>query len=234
MVEKQFPSGTDVIRQGDEGDFFYVVESGTLDCLISREGDGGQPTKVTDYSAGGTFGELALMYGAPRAATVRATSNVVLWALDRVPFRKMLMNATHRQRRTYESFLAEIPLLLSLEPYERHKIADALDSRVFEDGEVVMRQGDTGDEFYLIESGEARVSKIDEHGIERIYPNLTRGKYFGELALLTNKPRQASIVAVGRLKCAVLNKRQFNRLLGPAKDIIKRDAANYAAMKALV
>lgn len=70
------------------------------------------------------------------------------------------METANRKRKMYESFLEEVPLLVSLEPYERHKIADALESVSFEDGEVVIRQGDSGDSFYIIESGEARVVKV--------------------------------------------------------------------------
>lgn len=100
------------------------------------------------------------MYNAPRAATVRATSDAVVWALDRVTFRRILMETTNKKLKMYEEFLEEVPLLKSLEPYERHKIAEALESVTFEDGETVIKQGDVGENFYIIESGEARVVKV--------------------------------------------------------------------------
>ncbi|KAJ3205661.1 hypothetical protein HDU67_008715 [Dinochytrium kinnereticum] len=228
MSEKRVSPGEEVIRQGGVGDFFYVVETGSLDVLVSRNGQ--TPVKVTDYGNGGSFGELALMYNAPRAATVIATAESVLWALDRVTFRRILMENTSRKRRMYESFLEEVPLLVSLEAYERHKIADALESVVFGDGEVVIRQGDLGENFYIIESGEARVSQLDSDGVEHELPGLERGHYFGELALLTNQPRKATITAVGRLKLATLGKKAFVRLLGPVVNIIKRNADNYSSI----
>ncbi|KAJ3195889.1 hypothetical protein HK101_010721 [Irineochytrium annulatum] len=177
MSEKRVQPGEDVINQGGVGDYFYVVETGSLDVLVARNGDA--PVKVTDYGAGGSFGELALMYNAPRAATVTAVSECVLWALDRVTFRRILMENTSRKRRMYEDFLEEVPLFLSLEPYERHKIADALESVVFNDGEAVIRQGDPGEAFFIIESGEADVSKIDDDGTEIPLPSLKKGDYFG-------------------------------------------------------
>lgn len=172
MAEKQVAKDTTVIEQGGVGDFFYVVESGTLDCFI---GD----TKVTNYEAGGSFGELALMYNAPRAATIIATSDCVLWALDRVTFRTILMENTSRKRRMYEYFLSEVALLKSLESYEKHKIADALESVYFEDGQEVIKQDDVGDQFYIIESGKAVVLKADANGDAQQVNQLERGSYFG-------------------------------------------------------
>lgn len=225
MAEKKVLKGDEVIKQGGIGDYFYVVETGSLDVLVARNGN--PPVKVTDYGPGGSFGELALMYNAPRAATVVATSDCVLWALDRITFRRILMENTSRKRRMYESFLEEVPLFHSLEAYERHKIADALESVTFNDGEVVIRQGAVGESFYIIESGDAKVTQADDTGKVHELPSLTKGDYFGELALLTEKPRVATITAKGKLKVATMNKRAFVRLLGPVVDILKRNATNY-------
>jgi cAMP-dependent protein kinase regulator len=89
------------------------------------------------------------------------------------------MDSTSKKRRMYESFLEEVPLLKSLEAYERHKIADALESVTFNDGDVVIKQGDPGDNFYIIESGEATVTQVDEAGKEFALHSLKKGDYFG-------------------------------------------------------
>ncbi|KAI8979968.1 camp-dependent protein kinase regulatory subunit [Pilobolus umbonatus] len=227
MTEKYVERDVTVIEQGGVGDYFYVVESGTLDCFISKNGE--DRVKVTSYEAGGSFGELALMYNAPRAATIITTSDCVLWALDRITFRTILMENTSRKRRMYESFLSEVVLLKSLESYEQHKIADALESVYFEEGQEVVKQGDVGDQFYIIESGEAIVLK-SENGVVQQVNRLGRGSYFGELALLNDSPRAATVVASGRLKCATLGKKAFTRLLGPVLDILKRNSENYYAV----
>lgn len=177
MAEKQVEKGATVIEQGAVGDYFYAVESGTFDCYISKNGEA--PIKVVSYEAGGSFGELALMYNAPRAATIIATSESVLWALDRVTFRRILMENTSRKRKMYEAFLGEVPLLRSLKPYERHKIADALESVYYEDGDSIVKEGDVGDSFYIIESGEARVFRITPSGEQQEVNCLERGGYFG-------------------------------------------------------
>ncbi|KAG0352498.1 cyclic nucleotide-binding-like protein [Gamsiella multidivaricata] len=229
MAEKRFRSRESVIEQGAVGDYFYVVETGTLDVFVAKNGNPSE--KVFEYGPGGSFGELALMYNGPRAATVTTTSDVVLWALDRITFRRILMENTSRKRRMYEAFLETVPLLVSLEPYERHKIADALESVYFEDGQTVVCQGDQGDNFFIIESGEATVTKYSEEGEEFPMPGLGPGQYFGELALLNEMPRAATVKAQGRLKCATLGKRAFVRLLGPVVEIIKRNSVNYQTIE---
>jgi cAMP-dependent protein kinase regulator len=85
MTSVHVQSGDQVIRQGDAGDLFYVVDSGEFEVYVASAG--ASDTKVMDVMNGGSFGELALMYGSPRAATVRAVSDGRLWALDRTTFR---------------------------------------------------------------------------------------------------------------------------------------------------
>ncbi|KAI7834386.1 cyclic nucleotide-binding-like protein [Kickxella alabastrina] len=222
--------GQSVIVQGGVGDYFYIVERGTFDIY---KASGGDPVKVAQVADGGSFGELALMYNAPRAATVTATSDATLWALDRITFRSLLMERTSRKRRLYERFLETVPLLKSLEPYERQKIADALESVTFNDGDVIMHQGDPGHDFFLIEQGTVKVYKTDGDGVSREYPALGQGGYFGELALIDNQPRQATLISCGRTKCARMSRDAFNRLLGPVINIIRREAGNYMHIQSL-
>ena len=80
-------------------------------------------------SDGGSFGELALIYGTPRAATVKAKTDVKLWAIDRDSYRRILMGSTIRKRTKYEKFLEEIPLLKDLDKWERLSVADAAEPR---------------------------------------------------------------------------------------------------------
>ncbi|KAG1519332.1 hypothetical protein G6F52_008723 [Rhizopus delemar] len=223
MAIKKVAKGVRVIEQGGVGDYFYVVESGQLDCLIDGK-------KVTSYGPMGSFGELALMYNAPRAASIIATTDCVLYALDRMTFRSILMENTNQKRSMYERFLSEVPIFKSLEIYERHKIADALESVVYENKDVVIREGDVGEEFYLIENGEAAFYKTLPDGTQKQVMIGRKGDYFGELALLNDKPRAATVVSNGRLKCATLNKKAFIRLLGPVMDILKRNTENYHAV----
>ncbi|KAK4047166.1 hypothetical protein OIV83_005618 [Microbotryomycetes sp. JL201] len=243
MKEVTVDKGTEVIVQGAVGDFFYVVESGSFEAWVRAPpthqylGPGqtqtipGEEKKVATYGPGGSFGELALMYNAPRAATVVATSRSVLWALDRVTFRSILIEHTSRKRKMYETFLAEVPILASLNDRERSKIADALEEKVYEEGENVVVEGEVGKNFYIIENGQAEVlrrRKSSGPGFDdEVLGTLGKGDYFGELALLNSAPRAATVRAMpgqGRLRVATLGEKAFTRLLGPVIDILQRKA----------
>ncbi|KAF8138646.1 cyclic nucleotide-binding-like protein [Boletus edulis] len=261
MQERRVNKDEVVIRQGDVGEYFYVVESGLFYCYIhpeplpptwltenpsstmSSQADkflqpGYHPVygrKVMECKPGNSFGELALMYGHPRAATVQAIEPSTVWALDRITFRTIILKAAHRRRTMYEHFLSTVPLLSSLEPGERSKIADALVSRVYPDGEAVVSQGEMGDTFFFVEEGEAIVTKKhrceEDDWREITVGHLKKGDYFGELSLLRLAPRAATVSAVHRadqsqpkLKVAALDAPSFTRLLGPLREIMERTA----------
>ncbi|KAJ5511980.1 cAMP/cGMP-dependent protein kinase [Penicillium expansum] len=225
LVEKPIPAkDIKVISQGDAGDYFYIVEKGNFDVYIHpsgavQPGPDGLGNKVASTGPGGSFGELALMYNAPRAATVISTEpKSTLWALDRITFRRILMDSAFQRRRMYEAFLEEVPLLSSLKAYERSKIADALDTIKYPANSTIIHEGDPGDAFYLLESGEAEATK---NGVSGPVKNYHRGDYFGELALLDDKPRQASITTKTDVKVARLGRDGFKRLLGPVEGMMR-------------
>lgn len=229
LVEKPIPAkGIKVIAQGDAGDYFYVVEKGNFDVHIHPSGTvqpgvEGMGNKVATIGPGGSFGELALMYNAPRAATIVSTEpHSLLWALDRITFRRILMDAAFQRRRMYENFLEEVPLLSTLTSYERSKIADALETQKFAKGQTIISEGDIGESFFILESGTATVTKRDT-GPTTILRTYKKGDYFGELALLDDKPRAASVVAAEDVKVASLGKEGFQRLLGPVEERMREN-----------
>jgi cAMP-dependent protein kinase regulator len=224
MVEVKFHANDVIIQQGDEGDNFYVVESGECEIWIAKEGS--PPQRVSVVREGGSFGELALIYGTQRAATVKAATDVTLWAIDRVTYRRILMGATIKKRKMYEGFLEKVPILAPLNHWERLTVADALEPEIYHDGEVIIRQGERGDSFFIIVDGETKVSQVTEQGeveVARLYPS----SYFGEIALLTDRPRAATVTAVGNVKVVKMDRDRFNRVMGPCEEILRRNMEIY-------
>ncbi|XP_061667024.1 cAMP-dependent protein kinase type I-alpha regulatory subunit isoform X1 [Syngnathoides biaculeatus] len=227
MFPVTYIAGETVILQGDEGDNFYVIDQGEMDVYVNNEW-------VTSIGEGGSFGELALIYGTPRAATVRAKTNVKLWGIDRDSYRRILMGSTLRKRKMYEEFLRKVSILESLDKWERLTVADALEPVQFEDGQKIVVQGEPGDEFFIILEGSAAVLQRRSENEEFVeVGRLGPSDYFGEIALLMNRPRAATVVARGPLKCVKLDRPRFERVLGPCSDILKRNIQQYNSFVSL-
>ena len=93
IIPTQKKAGDCVIKEGDDGDNFYVVESGALTCTKRLKPDDAEDTFLKEYQPGESFGELALLYNAPRAATIVAKTDSELWSLDRMTFTHILKTA---------------------------------------------------------------------------------------------------------------------------------------------
>jgi len=217
--------GENVITQGDIGDIFYLVESGTVDVYIQKKGQ--EEIKVHTYKAGDAFGELAIMYNAPRAATCRVKTEAKLWALDRVSFKVIVVAAAMQKRETYKSFLSQVSLLSSLTEMEILTLADSLAEESYADGDTICTQGEEGNYFYIVKEGNAVCYQNNAAGEMKEVASLTLGNYFGEIALLTTKPRQATVKAKGSLKVLAIDRATFTRVLGSMDEIMKRNMEQY-------
>jgi len=177
-----------------------------------------------------------LMYSCPRTATVRTVTPCKLWVLDRKSFRRILMQESIRRRDLHQNFLQKVPMLKGLFPYERTKIADSLETEYFKKGDIVIRQGQTdADKFYLIEKGEVEVTKADATGKNPVFVmTLGPGGYFGELALLRNEPRAATVSAKTELKVLTISREHFSQVLAPCEEILKRHMTDYKSYQDLL
>jgi len=229
LYDAMFPTvckaGDVIMRQGDPGDNFYIVDSGVCDIFVKIQ-EKPDPILVKTCYSGDGFGELALMYGTPRAATIISQTDSKLWAIDRMTYRKIVMGRTMNKRELYEGFLKKVPLLQSMNDYERLTVADALLARDYKKGEAIIRQGDSGKDFFIITDGECQVSKIVE-GASVNLVLLKKGDYFGELALLFDQPRAATVTANTDCRVITLDVKSFKLLLGPVDEILKRNTSNY-------
>jgi len=231
MERKVFSAGDWVIKQGEEGNDFYVVGQGVCETYLQI---GLEQKMVKIYQHGESFGELALMYNVPRAASIKAASPTVeLWAMDRQTFRRVLLRSTAEKRSKYEEFLKNVPVLQSLDQYERAKVADALVERECAAGEYIVTMGDTKDDrFYILLDGSAVATKVlDGDTVPRTVMSYGPGDYFGELALLSSGPRAANVIAQSAVRVVGLDRGAFERLLGPCKDLLQRDKTRYSAIE---
>mmetsp|Transcript_100789 Transcript_100789/g.325308 ORF Transcript_100789/g.325308 Transcript_100789/m.325308 type:complete len:409 (-) Transcript_100789:161-1387(-) len=226
MEERIVEAGTRIIEQGDDGDVLFVVEEGQMNCY--KKQPDGEEKLVKECHAGDAFGELALLYNCPRAASVKAHARCVLWQLDRETFNHIVRGAACKRRERYEEFLKSVPILDTMEAYERSTMCDALQTVAFSKGETIVQQGNPGDKFFILEEGECRVDKVYVEGTPpQEVMQYKSGDYFGELALLMNEPRAASVIASTDCRLLTLSRKTFKTLLGPLEDILKRNASQY-------
>lgn len=218
--------GETIISQNDDGDNMYLIDHGRVECYIEKDDGGNEGGRclVKTLGDGELFGELALLYSAPRAATCIAKGEVSLFALDRVSFCVILQQTTIAKREKMVAFLQKVPVMSLLTQYELLTVADCLEEATYSDGDVVIEQGDVGDAFYLIESGTAVCSVSGEDGIcPKVVARLQAGEFFGEIALLTTKPRQATVSAEGTLQCFYLSRRRFARVMGTLTELLTKN-----------
>lgn len=128
-----------MIKQGADGDNLYVVDSGQLDCFKTFK-KGEEPKFLKTYQPGESFGELALLYNAPRAATIKAKTDSVLFELDRECFNHIVKEAAMKKREKYDNFLQSVEIFSTMDPYERSQIADALKPVKIAKGDYVVKQ----------------------------------------------------------------------------------------------
>lgn len=226
MEVKTVAAGEQIIRQGDNGNELFVVSTGVLECF--RESPNGDKSILRTYSPGEFFGELALLYNSPRAASVVAVEDSQLYSLDRQTFNQIVKSAMMTNATKFEAFLERVPVLSQLSAYERSRLADCLEVRNYNEGELVIREGDRGDRLFLVVEGSAVATKKNPAlGTEVEVLHYDENSYFGELALLKDEPRAASVRATCALKCACIDRNAFKRILGSLEEIMRRNAEHY-------
>lgn len=144
--------GSVIIKQDDlKAEYFYLVAEGECPVYKHQGDEKGIGNVVMTAKTGDYFGELSLLYNAPRAATIKSVGESKLWVLDRSTFKHIIMSTTIETREKYLGFLQQVPILKAMEHIELCTIADALQPVSFEDQAMIIRQGDSGDKFFVIE-----------------------------------------------------------------------------------
>jgi len=222
MVERPCQAGERIIQEGDDGEVMFVVEQGIFDCakLIN-----GQEMVVKECRTGDAFGELALLYSCPRMASVVAREESLLWQLDRESFNHIVRDFAMKTREAYKEFIRSVPLLTYLGEFDSIQLADVLRQEDVAAGATVIQQGEEGSRFYLVEYGELIATKWAADGTQQQVLAYKRGDYFGELALINNECRAATVIATTDARLLWVDRKVFQRLLGPVQGIMASTAA---------
>jgi len=219
-------AGKTIIQEGDSGEHLYIITEGSLDCSKVL---GGVNTVVKTCVKGDLFGELALLYNCPRAASVTSREASVVYELDRLTFTNIVLEAVQKKRATCIEVLQKIPLFAGVARNHLETICDALKQEVVSQGTTIIQQGDLGKNFYIVHEGQAVASKVPAGGGQPVTMVHEAGDYFGELSLMKGQPRAATVVAHSpEVKLLSMDASTFKRLMGPAEDFLQKGLLRYA------
>lgn len=215
MKKSTFGQGEAILTEGAKGDEFVVLEEGKVSVSVKGQ-------QVATLTGPVAFGELALMYNSPRNATVVVASRVAkCWMLDRRVFRLALASHAKEKRAGLEGFVKKVPLFSKLDVMQMARVAAALHPREYADKDTIIREGQPGSHFYVVEKGDVKVLVNDAGGNPQQVAMLKPGDFFGEHALLTHETRNATCVSVGPTTVLELGREDFEKLLGSKlKDIL--------------
>ncbi|CAM6064679.1 unnamed protein product [Sphagnum tenellum] len=146
--------GTEVIKQGDVADNFYIIDVGDFDILATK---GKEPyVLLRSKGAGESFGELAMMYDTTRNATVKSTTNALLWAVDRVTFKAIL--GEHLTGSSTAQVLREAPAFQKLSTKEIVRLSNNCTIQSFKRGASIFKATSNLDKVCIVQEGQVRVS----------------------------------------------------------------------------
>jgi cytochrome P450/CRP-like cAMP-binding protein len=226
LERENFGAGATIIREGDPADRFYLLTKGRVEVVKEQPGAG--PKLVATLSAGEYFGEIGILQGVPRTATVRAAADgaVEVSSLDRETFIDVVSEADLTsaeisrllRRRLLATSLAVALPTLSLD--QVRETAAHFELLSYPPGAVIVRQGDPADRFFIIVRGRVEVTNRHPSGGEIALGSLGAGDFFGEAGLLQSRPRNATVRASADAEVEVmaLGRDEFHRLMSDSQE----------------
>lgn len=217
---QDFEPGDIVFNRGDYGDFFCIVSDGVYELSDTAMVEEAEVECVTKkVRTGDSFGELCLIYNAPRAATAKCVRKGSLWIISREVFKRSVQVKLHGRMQEYANLISTVDVFNMFRDQPGDEtgeslslVCNSLEEKFFIQGELIVEQGAEADCFYIIFEGSCVVVK---DGVETAF--LSRGNSFGERALLQADTRAASVRVVSD-SCTVLamDRVAFSLLLRPS------------------
>jgi CRP-like cAMP-binding protein len=220
-----FGSSSTIFRQGDRDNYTYYLLKGVVELHVND-------VAVKEITAGKAATRYPLPQQQPRQATAFAVNDVDVLAVDRRLLENLLIIANRPRAAGGATQQDWLGIMLSSELFRRipptniQSLLDTLESVQYRPGALVIRQGDPGDYFYIIQSGTCEVIRTVESGEEVKLAQLKPGDSFGEEALVTSSNRNATIRMTSEGTLARINCEDFVRLIRqPVLQSVSREEA---------
>jgi cGMP-dependent protein kinase len=172
-----------LFKQGSLGSYFYIVRSGEFNLFINDK-------LANTMHRGDSFGELALLHGAPRSGTVIAGDESLVYCLERRNFRKIVDHINSLNFEENRKFINMIPILSNLESDFKSLLANQLMKQFYEPGSSIIKEGELASCLYIVKEGE--VDCVHKGVLVR---TLKKGEHFGEKSILLDCPRTLDVIA---------------------------------------
>lgn len=210
-----------IYREGDAGTHLYLIGMGRV--LLEAKDRLGQWRVYARLGEGDFFGEHAFMACVPHKDAALAETPCTLLKIDRKTFDAWVAKYPHMRdnveafyrQRVLARILAITPVFGGIPEDARAALAARFQLKTYEDGDVIVREGEAGDTFYLVRSGRVKVMASNLGGKPGpvVLGELAEGDFFGEIALLRRKPRTATVVAEGSVELMALDRTAFQELV---------------------
>lgn len=223
---QSFKEGDVILEEGKESIAFNVIISGRVELSAMS---GGKSVPLSQLGKGEWFGDTTVVDDHVQSATVRALEDTVLLSMSVEEYRKSVqrypeLTVSLCSLGTMPSVrvqLREIPFFKDVEDSKLRLLATLFDFRKCKGGEALCRQGDDADGFYYLVDGRVAVSAVGPKNEQVHLATLSKGDYFGEIALIENTTRTATITSTQDCVLLYLNRDRFNRFLALAPEIIE-------------
>ena len=204
-------AGEIVFKKNDYTDTFFSIISGAVDIEISAD-------KKKILRKGEFFGEMGLISGRRRSATVRTAEESILLETPRKQIIKLMSSNQGVKDVIDRMFLfraLQTSIFVESDALVLERFLDRIKPRRFKRGEVIFRQGDIGDFLYVVRKGSVKISRINSDGGDVVQNYIAAGNYLGEMALLSEEPmaRTATATAVVPCETVALAKEDFLAIL---------------------
>jgi CRP-like cAMP-binding protein len=211
---RRLAAGTRLLVEGTPGDSLVIIVSGH--AVVSKGG-----AELATVGAGVVLGEMAIITGAPRSATVTAKEEVEVFELTRGDIEKLAVDkpriaeelVSYARKRLISNLLRTSPLFSRFDDEARYLLLDRFTRVGFTAGTRIINQGTPGTGLYVIATGEVEVSVAKDQGDAVVVANLGPGQVFGEIALLNDQPTTATVTARGGVGALFLPRAEFSKVV---------------------
>lgn len=232
MLESEvraYDAGEVIFARNDPGSSLFCIAEGAVSVQVDKD----HPSRTVPISEGSIFGEVGLISGRRRGATIRAAGRTVVVELSRTAALKLIATVPAAGRAVTRISIERQLLQIFGSGLTHEDIAELVEGAAVEHpraGEVVLREGDTGNDIYVIRRGSMVVQK-DIGGKPVFLSYLPAGSYVGEMALIDGSPRTATVKAAIKSEVIRLPGEAFARLLARKPELLRKAQTDVAARR---